>query len=270
MAWYDEEATLTNVVILGRAAPEELSDGRQTTCTGAWCPERGFIRLYPVKPRAGLFKRWDRIRAEVERNPDDTRHESWKIKGRKPKQEEKIEVIGRYPREKRATLLNQLSDECVEDISSAKRSLGIVSPDQIEGIEFVPWEDDDTPGKQAKLFEEIESERVETRDEFPHNIKVKYECESCKTRQGHHRQTLLEWGAYIGSKKVRSTDQLERNYRLNRENYRHWLFVGNMNQYKSQFIVISLIPIKDNVPINSTLWQPRKKAPDFVPADQRT
>lgn len=270
MSWDAEETELTNLVILGRAAPEEMSDGRQTVCTGAWSPTRGFIRLYPIDPEKDLFSRWDIVDAEVERNPSDARHESWKIKGRKKNQNEKVEVTGQYPRHKRATLLHHLQDDCVNDINEAKRSLGIVRPRSPPELDFKPWEEDDAPGKQAKLFEELEELKPENREDFDYNIKIRYECPNCRTQQGYHQQTLLEWGAYMGlQNNPENPRQLESNYRFDDENYRTWLFVGNMNQYKGQFITISVLWLKNDIGINSTFKQFPKVADDFTPADER-
>lgn len=269
MSWEDEETELKNVVILGRAAPEEMNDGRQTVCTGGWSPTRGFIRLYPIDPQANLFSRWDIVNAEVERNSSDSRHESWKIKGRKKDQQEKIEVIGEYPPQKRATLLHNLEDDCVNDINDSKRSLGIIRPSSIPELRFKDWEEDDEPGKQAKLFDEIKELEPDTREDFNFNIKVRYECPDCKTKQGYHQQTLLGWGAYMGLKNVDAPEQLEDNYRFRDENYRHWMFVGNLNQYKGTFITISVIWMKDNNEINQTLQQFPKVADDFKPATER-
>lgn len=269
MTWEDEEEHLTDLVILGRAAPEEMSDGRQTVCTGAWSPERGFIRLYPIDPQANLFSRWDIVNAEVERNPNDARHESWKIKGRKKDQEERVEVVGEYPRKNRATLLHHLEDNCVNDINESKRSLGVVRPASTPELSFEDWEEDETPGVQAKLFSDIEELKPENRDDFDHNIKIKYTCPDCKTKQGYHDHTLLEWGAYMGLKNSDAPEQLNDNYQFNNEDYRHWLFVGNMNQHKTSFITISVIWLKKDIGINQTFKEFPKVASDFVPPNER-
>ena len=265
MSWGDEEDYLEDLVILGRAAPEEMSDGRQNVCTGAWSPERGFIRLYPISPQDNLFSRWDIVDAEVERNPDDKRHESWKIKGRKRHQTEKVDIVGEYPRDKRATLIHNLADDCVSDINEEDRSLGIISPEKIHDLEYIDWETDDAPGKQAKLFEEIDDSRPDNREDFAQNIKLRYTCDDCSTQQGYHNQTLLSWEAYMGMKNTESSDQLWSNFQFSNDDYRHWLFVGNMNLYKNSYIVISVLRLK-NPTINQTLKKFRKKDPDFKPA----
>lgn len=259
---------LTDVVVLGRAAPEEMSDGRQTVCTGAWSPTKGFIRLYPIDPQSNIFSRWDVIDVEVERNSRDSRHESWKIKGRKKDQKERVEVKGEYPRDKRATLLYNLEDDCVNTINNAKRSLGIIKPSDIDELLFEEWDEDEDSLVQAKLFEEADGFKPDNREDFDYNIKLRYTCSSCETKQGYHEQSLLEWGAYMGLKNnPENPDQLWENYRFGDEEYNHWLFVGNMNKYKNSFIVISVVWLKDDIPINSTLEQHPKVAPDFEPID---
>ncbi|AXR82107.1 hypothetical protein AArcMg_2109 [Natrarchaeobaculum sulfurireducens] len=155
----------------------------------------------------------------------------------------------------------------MNDINNAKRSLGIIAPEKIHGLEFEEWEKDDGPGKQAKLFQDIDEYKPDNRDDFDYNIKLRYTCSSCKTKQGYHNPTLLEWGAYMGMKNT-SLDQLAENYRFTDDDYRHWLFVGNMNKYKNSFIVISVLWMKKDTPINSTFQQFPKVAPDFKPSDQ--
>ena len=267
MAWDNTEDILTDLVILGRAAPEEMRDGRQTVCTGAWSPEKGFIRLYPISPEDNLFSRWDVVNVEVERNSNDMRHESWKIKGRKRNQREKVEIIGQYPREKWATLMHNLENACVNEINEAKRSLGIISPESIN-LYYEDWEDDDHPSKQSKLLKERDELKPDNRGEFDKNIKIKYTCPDCTNKQGYHDHPLLAWEAYMGQKNTSSCDELADNFRFNDKKYCHWFFVGNMNQFKRSFMVISVIRVKDPVIYNHTFEEFPKVADDFIPANE--
>jgi hypothetical protein len=256
----NEETVLKNVVILGRAAPEELSDGRQTVCTGAWSPERGFIRIYPCDPNSDLFSRWDIINVAVERSDRDTRYESWKIKGRKQNQEERVEVVGEYSRDDRPTLLYNLEDDCIRDINEQKRSLGIIRPEEIHGLEYHEWDTDDHV--QLSLFED---DRPQNREDFEYKIKLKFTCPECKTKQGYHNCSLLEWGGYLGMSKTdtSSTKGLENLYDLHDDDYTHWVFVGNMYRERTQFIVINLIWLKHTGGFISTLSPHAKVGEDF-------
>lgn len=256
---------LEDVVILGRAAPEAISRGRQTVCTGGWSEERGFIRIYPIDPMADLFNRWDIVDIEVQRNPQDTRHESWKLAH--ADQDDSVTEKEEYPRDRRATLLHNLEDPCVRDINGAGRSLGIVRPESPLKLEFRDWEDDEDT-LQSRLFKDIEEWRPETREEFKHEIRTEFTCNGCKTQQGYHNKTLLEWGAYLGKTKngIVEPEELEKFYDLHNDNFRHWVFVGNQANRRTSFIAINLIWIKNDVPIyegslNATNY--RKVADDF-------
>jgi hypothetical protein len=262
--------TLEDVVILGKAAPEEISGGRLTACTGAWSKHRGFIRLYPCEPTENLFQRWDIVEVDVKRNPHDNRPESWKLAHRN--QSSCIEKTGEYQREKRATLLTQLEDECVKPIRQKGRSLGIIQADSIDGLEFREWEDDNDGTTQTRLFEEMEEWRPETREEFDKEIRIQFTCPDCHTQQGYHNKTLLEWGGYLASKKheINSAVKLESFYRLNNDEYNHWIFIGNQNHQRTAFICISIIWMKDNTPIHDPLGgEYPKVSSEFVhPAEQ--
>lgn len=235
--------TLEDVVILGRAAPEQMSRGGQTSCTGAWSEHRGFIRLYPCSPQDDLFSRWDKINATVKRNEEDNRPESWKLAGRD--HSECIEKVGTYPRDQRQILLDNLEDDCVEDIKNAGRSLGIVRPESIE-LKLQTWDDENEDTVQSRLIDEMEEWRPLTRDEFDREIRVEFECRDCKTKQGYHNKTLLEWGGYMAlhNNDIRSGSELEKYYDLYDDDYKHWIFVGNQNNQRTSYIAISLIWMK--------------------------
>ena len=260
-----EVTTLRDVVILGRAAPETISGRRQTVCTGAWSEHRGFIRLYPIDPQSDLFRRWDIVDVEVKRNPQDSRVESWRLARRN--QKSCVTKNGEFPRERRATLLHHLEDDCVNDINEAKRSLGIIRPESINGFEFRPWEDDDDDTVQSKLVEEMEGWRPDSRDDFDHEIRVEFTCSKCKTKQGYHNKTLLEWGAYLAKYKKNLSEgkDLEPFYHLRNDDYQHWIFVGNQANQRTSFIVISFIWMKKKHPIHGAFEQYRKVPDDFDP-----
>lgn len=254
--------TLEDVVILGRAAPQEISRGRLTVCTGGWSKHRGFIRLYPCDPQEDLFDRWDIINVNVTRNDGDNRDESWKLAGRE--QSSCIEKVGEFPREKRATLLSELEDGCVEDIKESGRSLGIVRPESIAGLEFRDWESEDDNTEQARLFQEIEEWRPETREEFDHEIRIEFVCPQCETDQGYHNKTLLEWGGYVATRKhdIQSAQELEGFYNIGEDEYNHWIFVGNQNNQRRGFLAINILWLKDDIPIYDSVWEEFPKVSD--------
>ena len=88
---------IDDLVVLGRACPEPLKDGRVTVCMAGWSYRMNdFVRIYPTRPDTSCSQ-WDVIKVDVERNENDTRDESWKIVGSKEEWESlgsKIEVVG--------------------------------------------------------------------------------------------------------------------------------------------------------------------------------
>ena len=74
--------SLLMIVVLGQAVPDEISDARFTVCTAIHSQKYGLLRIYPVPPNA-KFKRWNVMELPLERNPSDTRSESWKVQGSK-------------------------------------------------------------------------------------------------------------------------------------------------------------------------------------------
>lgn len=260
---------LEDVVILGRAAPEEMSDGRQTCCTGGWSEHKGFIRLYPVDPTTDLFSRWDIVNVEVQRNPQDTRDESWKLARRN--QEDCVEVIDEVPRDRRATLLSNLENDCVVELNEMGRSLGIIRPEAINGLEFAEWEDEDEDTVQTSLVQDIEEWRPDNRDDFEYQIRINYECPNCQRAQGYEDQQVLEWGGYVATARhdIHDPEELEGFYNIGDADYRHWLFVGNMAQHRTSYITISIIPVKCDVAIYDDFGHYPKVSDTFVPRDER-
>ena len=84
---------IDDLIVLGRAGPELISDGRHTICLGGWSPTRGFIRIY-LTHMYSEAQRWNVIQLPVE-NGDDYRNESWKIEGSKDEWDNLHEKINR-------------------------------------------------------------------------------------------------------------------------------------------------------------------------------
>lgn len=70
-----ESVSVDDIVILGNAVPDEISDNRKTVCTAGYSDELGLVRIYPVPPDAELI-RWALVGIDLERNPKDNRKES--------------------------------------------------------------------------------------------------------------------------------------------------------------------------------------------------
>ncbi|MGB1285622.1 MAG: hypothetical protein ACPG7F_03725 [Aggregatilineales bacterium] len=240
---------IDDIVILGRAVPERLNDGRVTVCLGGYSPTRGFIRLYPTRLKMKV-SRWDVIKVEVEKNERDNRHESWKIIDSGGAWEEviqKVEKVGKIksPFERRQLVTGNLAN-CVEDLKSIQQSLGLIQPDKILKRYFNL---NPQHGKmvQKLLFPEYDESWANVKSDFEHEPRLKYLCPECKTQQGYHDQKILEWGWFeFMRKNPGKREQLWANARFDSEKHDIFLFTGNQFRYPNSYLIISVIPIQKN------------------------
>src|SRR6266581_5112319 len=77
-----EKIVADDLIVLGSAVPDVISDERITVCTVGYSKGLGLVRVYPV-PHVSDMKRWNIVDVPLERNPKDSREESWKIQGSK-------------------------------------------------------------------------------------------------------------------------------------------------------------------------------------------
>ncbi len=235
---------IDDLIILGRGCPEEIRNGRRTICTAGYSPKLGFIRLYPTRWDAPL-KRWSIVKVPVEKPISPTfngRNESWKIIGSKREWErlsDKIEVIGKFPRKEQPNLIKSLVSKCVNDIHDNGDSLGIIEPTILKHY----FEEQDlVTSVQTNLFGEL---RVKIKEEFQFEPRIKYECSGCRVGRGFHDQQLLEWGAYEWMRKYpEDKEQVWENLGLDNEEYDKFFLVGNMHQYPTSFLIVSILRFK--------------------------
>jgi len=234
-----DQRVIDDLIILGRAVPETIRNGRTTICTAGYSPSLGFIRIYPTKHTSPL-NRWNIVKVPVERDPRDTRMESWKIQGSKrewSRLNEKIEPVGKFnKKEDQLHLIANLTDCCVKDVNDEKRSLCIVKP-AIKECYFCPEENYD-PFIQKTLFGPPPPKSKKQYRKFP---KIKYNCSECKMEH-YHDQTVLEWGFYEWFRK--NPDKIEQvwdNALLDSPDHEIFFFVGNMLRYRNAFLIISIL-----------------------------
>jgi hypothetical protein len=228
---------IDDLIILGRACPEPLKDGRVTVCLGGWSDKFGFVRLYPTRSDI-RWKRWDIVKVDVERNPSDTRVESWKIAGSKDEWEVlsgKIEVIGHVKStEQRRNLIGNLTNCCVNVINEAHRSLGIVKPIRIDPyfaenpLHSKMW--------QLGLPGLTELDGVEVKRDFPYEPRLRFTCPERR-------------------------DQVWENAGIGQPGRDIYLFVGNQFARRTSFLVISVLRVPSG-PVTPTFFPMRKTPPE--------
>ena len=232
---------IDDLIILGRACPEPLKDGRITVCLGGYSHKLGFVRIYPTKTDMP-WNRWDIVSVEVEKDSRDTRAESWKIAGSKRDWDnltKKVKVVGHYDRSNWTNLVSNLADECVHDINAEKRSLGIVKPTIIKRyFAHNPH--------YGQLFQPLLpgfAETTSVKRDFEYEPRVKYQCSNCKIKNPHDQQ-ILEWGFYEWIRKYPDLrEQVWENAKFNSNDHDLYFFVGNQLRYRTSFLVISVLRV---------------------------
>lgn len=258
-----EKVVIDDLIVLGNACPDEISDSRKTVCTAGFSPKHGLIRVYPVPPGSAMY-RWNIVKIPLERNTQDNRPESWKVQGSKREWanvSKRIEKVGALrQKHKQQELLEMLYSRygagCVEEFNRKRLSLGFVKP-TISGYSLIKRQDYD-PTVQVRFGEKVV--RFLTIKNYPLKPILSYRCSDCETKRQHHQQ-ILEWGVYEWMRlHPDKPEQMWENLRLDKEGYECFLLVGNNNRYRSSFMVISILPI-------GTKTEMRGKA---LPASQST
>lgn len=228
---------VNDLVILGRGAPDRMRDGRITVCTAGYSPSKGFVRVYPTRLDSPC-RMWNIVEVPLEKNPQDTRTESWKIEGSKDEWVnlgDKIKVIGLVERQERLDLITNLVDGCIKDINSKKRSLGIIKPNIIN--RYFSKRISHDPSIQLRLDGR---ELPKTKKQYPKVPRFTYRCSDCKCSK--HDQQLLEWGAYEWIRKnPEKREQIWENLLLDSPKHMIFFFVGNQAFHRKSFVVITVL-----------------------------
>jgi len=237
----DEKLLVNDLVVLGNACPDIISDQRITVCTVGFSSTYGLIRIYPVPPISHM-KRWNCVELPLERNPQDTRPESWKIEGSKSEWDKlasKITLRDKLSKEEQVVLLDELhrkfGQDCVEDLNDKRMSLGMIKP-RILDYAFEK-RDDYEPSVQTHLGR---STPFLTIKNYPYRPMIQYRCPDCRTMTPH-RQQLVEWGVFEWMRNnPEAIDKVWENLRLGEPGYERSFLVGNMALHRNSFMIVSI------------------------------
>ena len=229
---------IDDFLVLGRACPDRMRDGRFTVCCGGYSERLGFVRIYPMPPHTEKkLQRWNIVSVGVERDMRDKRGESWKVAAAKSgwrDMAKSIELMGALSRSEQMKFLNSVEKTTIDGLKEGGKTLGIVEPRGIEArIKALPSE-----APQTDLL----GRTVLSKKNFPHRLYLKYFCVPKCTERGHEHQ-LLEWGVYEFWRKNPQSpaEKVVENLRLNDTGYRKFFFVGNQAFHPNNFMVISVL-----------------------------
>jgi hypothetical protein len=181
------------VLIIGRASPEPSKKHIETVCTGGITEDGEVLRLYPIPlrylERESRYKLWTWAKFDVQKNPDDRRKESYRVR------EGSIQVLGEVKDwSERFALLEKAvfpDREALDELYHKDwTSIGVV---EIEFLGFFKqtqkkdWDKDKPYIKQFHLYTQ-----VKPLEQLPIEMRLKFRCKNnpaCKT----HESALIGW-----------------------------------------------------------------------------
>lgn len=238
--------TIDDFVMLGTTVPEPKSDGRIFVCSAGYSATlRSLVRVYPLA-RKGAPTRWSVSTVKLERNPEDSRIESFKLAGdRTPANHSTINSLFRiddmFPKAGRADLLRKCAVGSIAEANDRanRLSLAIIHARNMElEFEHNPSSPD---SPQLALFP-LDGEEPQGARRFPFIPRLHFDDE-----QGHHRLMLRDWGVY---ELMRKNNNLALITESERRKYvggaLHLdpscsLLVGNLNNQRNAWLVISVL-----------------------------
>jgi hypothetical protein len=246
---------IDDLVVLGRAAPEPISDGRETVCLGGYSETEGWIRIYPTKRRMTELRRWNIVSVPVESDDShDSRPESYKISGSREDWDNlhsKVKKEGRLEKRERIKLADKLASDCPAALNNERVSLGMVNPDRILSTYLQATEG---PGPQVDL----EMNPRKGKDDYPYKLYIKYRCEGCVQKTPHDQHTI-EWGVHKYWDKYEEYEGVIDALNLNNNDVKKYFFVGNLNNHRSAYIIISILRFKKEEMLHSGVLPDKKE-----------
>ncbi|MGL6251134.1 MAG: hypothetical protein ACRC3F_09465 [Billgrantia desiderata] len=199
-----------NILILCKTYPSPSIKYTETSCVAGMEEDGSLIRLYPVPFRLvnekQQFRKWQWIRARVEKSPNDHRPESHRIFVDTIRTGTVVDTGRQRDWAARRSLISRLPIyESHADLEQARInhqvSLGLVRVTRVTGLDITPHKSPDWTSEelsklakaQASLFEEDEAS-IRQLEKIPFDFHYRYECET-PTGTEHFRHKIVDWEA---------------------------------------------------------------------------
>lgn len=230
--------TLRGFVMLGTTVPEpSRKEDRIYVCSAGWHPDLGLIRIYPLAMR-GVPRRWGVYDVTVERNPSDSRAESWRLAGdrRNPYANHQFHQTGEWSRHDRDGLIGLCGQAhiptSIAEANERHASLALIQPD---GLEFELEANLDSPDSPQQRLFDTDLPAVEGAKRFPFIPRLRFHDGT------PHRLMLRDWGAYEFMRKQPGQERdLPKGLHLGA---RSALLVGNQKDRRTSWLVISVLNV---------------------------
>ena len=229
-------------VVLGRTVPEESKRYGQRICMAGYSQENNqFLRVYPLMVPVGEIADTNGFRArytysmDLQRNPSDSRSESWRLVDEKNPTGTKWDRATECPKQKLVELLKKRVVPSIQALNDCKLSLGVV---QVEANDWagyaIPRESPEQAEPHRTLFENIaDSEIDQAAIKFVPYIRF-------KDSEGEHNLQVREWGAYQLLSKAPYCDNPDSLWSAPAYRKGHGLLMvlGNMCNHRTNWLII--------------------------------
>jgi len=237
---------IIDYILLAKTIPEvSKRDGGVYTCSVGYSPQLGLIRLYPL-PLVGM-KKWHKYRVEVEKNKRDSREESWKLSSYTRFErfigfEKDCIDLGRCKKEAVVSLLNQYLAPSISHLNKDRKSVGLIMTNYLNPY----WDVNDRfiNSRQIGMFEDVE---IADFAKYTKHSKEKKCKLAFRDGDGLHDLQLNEWQYYEYQRKFGAKKDAFRYIECNQPNI---VLLGNMFQYRSTWIALSVFRARKNHNIN--------------------
>lgn len=261
------------ILVWGKTRPELSQKYRETVCTGGVFDTGGLVRLYPIPLRffddEKVFKKYQWIEADVERNLSDPRPESYRISSENITLKGVVKTKSGGDWTPRSTWILR-PDHIVSSVESlqreevlTKRSLGILKPKAILGVsasKVPPIEKDEFEKrwKESQLQYEMQiggRRIVNPLHASDYRFKVRFTCDDSLCPKPHEF-SILDWEVdahYFRQKASRhNSEEAKKDVVAHLEevfNDEHdaRFFLGNISTHPTNFTIVGL-------------WYPKKQA----------
>jgi hypothetical protein len=227
-------------VMLGKTVPEPNSDRRVFVCSAGVSREMdGLLRIYPLA-RQHAPKRWTINQVPLERNPKDSRKESWKLQGdRSLGAHERINVIFRgidvVPQSDRARLLERYVVKSIAEANQQRLSLGVIHPIASPRLLF-DFNPESPESPQLYMFDDFRATAPDAgAKRFSFIPRVQF-----GDADGIHSLTLRDWGCFEFMRKYGDARRHELSTALGLD-AECSLLIGNLNHHRTGWLVISVL-----------------------------
>ena len=193
-----------DILIIVKTYPEISRKHTETVCTGGILSDTGeLVRLYPIRYRyldgENQFKKYQWIRAKINKTPNDNRPESYNIDYASMSLGDYIEP-GKDWHERRKWVLNEYnvykSLEALHITQEDKgTSLGLIKPKKIEGFFAKRKTDEDIKeaiAKKDSIVNQLDMfEQKKDLEILPYYLMLKFYCDD--KRCAGHELSILDW-----------------------------------------------------------------------------